>query len=111
MRTPTVSRTMAEVLGLLLQAWQEGAELHGWLIMRGLRRSGPAVYAALDQLEDAGWTTASWEALPAGENRARRRYYRLTASGVEAARQHAIPVETERPRWWRPQPGFGMAAR
>ncbi|MDR7276712.1 hypothetical protein [Catenuloplanes atrovinosus] len=111
MATPTVTRTMAEVLGLLLQAWQEGSELHGWLIMRSLRRPGPAVYAALDALEDAGWTTATWEALPSGTRRARRRYYRLSAAGVEAARQHATLPEPERPRWWRPQPGFGMAAR
>jgi PadR family transcriptional regulator len=87
-----------DVLGLLLQAWEDDTELHGWLIMRALRRSGPSVYRALDRLEDAGWVTASWEALGAGEKRPRRRFYRLTAN-----RRNGLPSRNS-PGWTRKRP-------
>lgn len=102
---------MVDVLVLLVQAWEDGAQVHGWLIMRSVRRSGPTVYAALDRLEDAGWIEGSWELLPAGEDRPRRRFYRLTAHGAEAARGLlGEPSRTPPPRL-RPQPGFGLIAR
>jgi DNA-binding PadR family transcriptional regulator len=75
-----------------------------------VRQSGPTVYRVLDRLEDAGWITGSWEVLPAGQNRPRRRYYRLTAAGVEAARaQRPVPAVPPARRL-RPQPGFGLTS-
>lgn len=99
-----------DVLALLLDAWNENTELHGWLIMKSLRRSGPLVYSVLDQLEDAGWIAGTWETLPPGKRRARRRFYRLTATGVEAAR-HEVTAAAKPRAQLRAQPGFGLVAR
>jgi DNA-binding PadR family transcriptional regulator len=98
---------MLDVLALLLQAWEDKIEPHGWQIMRSVRRSGPAVYRALDRLEGAGWITASWEVLPAVQQRPRRRHYRLTAAGVEAARAQLTAVGATQSLGLWPQPGFG----
>ncbi|MEH1130841.1 PadR family transcriptional regulator [Micromonospora sp. CPCC 206061] len=110
MAAPRMTGAMHDVLALLLEAWNEKREPHGWLIMKSLRRSGPAVYSALDRLEDKGWITGTWEVLPEGERRARRRYYRLTATGVEAARSAVAESQRATPQL-RPQPGFGMVLR
>lgn len=104
---PTQS-AMLDVLGLLLQAWQDKVDLHGWMIIKSVRRSGPAVYAALDRLEDAGWVSSSWEVLPAGQSRPRRRYYRLTASGAQAAQERITVAAASPGLRLRPQPGMGM---
>jgi PadR family transcriptional regulator PadR len=104
-----MSGAMFDVLALLLQAWEDKTEVHGWLIMKSVRRSGPSVYHVLDRLEDAGWVVGSWETLPPRQNRPRRRYYRLTAEGAEAARRRiAAPVTAQTGRL-QPNPGFGMA--
>jgi DNA-binding PadR family transcriptional regulator len=84
MAPPRLTGAMVDVLALLLQAWDEKAEVHGWLIMKSLRRSGPTVYRVLDRLEDAGWIAGSWEVLPPGESRPRRRYYRRWPPGCAA---------------------------
>jgi DNA-binding PadR family transcriptional regulator len=110
MADPPVSRATADVLTLLLQAWQDGAELTGWEIMRRTRRSGPTVYTVLDRLEDAGWVGASWEPVPPHERRARRRYYRLTATGAETASSQLAHAPPAGPRRLRTQPGFGRLA-
>ena len=75
MAPPAMNRATTDVLGLLFQAWEQQTEVHGWQLMRSLRRSGPTVYAVLDRLEDAGWVTGSWER-PAdrADGRPRRRY-------------------------------------
>jgi DNA-binding PadR family transcriptional regulator len=99
---------MIDVLDLLLRAWEENIEVHGWLIMKTLGRSGPAVYGVLDRLEDAGWTTSAWQALPEGKKRPRRRLYRLTAYGVEAARQHVPLRATRYEGGLRLKPGFAQ---
>lgn len=45
------------------------------------------VHPILARLEGAGWLVSRWEDVdPRTEGRAARRYYRLTASGVEQAR-------------------------
>ena len=80
-----ISGAMVDVLALLLQAWEDGTDVHGLMIMRSVRRSGPAVYKVLDRLEDRGWIDSHWEVLEPGEKRPRRRYYRLSASGAESA--------------------------
>ncbi|MFC6016378.1 PadR family transcriptional regulator [Plantactinospora solaniradicis] len=109
MATPQISNAMLDVLALLLRAWEEKTEVHGWLIMKSLRRSGPVVYGVLDRLEDAGWITGSWEVLPARQDRPRRRFYTLTAAGAEVARQQLTAAVPVRPRF-RIQPGFGLIA-
>ena len=110
MVAPRLTGVTADVLALLLQAWDDGVEVHGWLLIKSVRRCGPTVYQVLDRLEDAGWVSGSWEVLPAGQKRPRRRYYRLTAAGVEAARARR-PVPAAPPaRRLRAQPGFGRTA-
>src|SRR5689334_11927889 len=53
-----MTRAMLDVLALLLQAWEDKTDLHGWSIMKSVHRSGPVVYGVLDRLEDAGWISA-----------------------------------------------------
>ncbi len=62
-------------------------ELYGVEIcaLAGLR-SG-TVHPILARLEGVGWLTSRWEEIDASvEGRPARRYYRLAADGVEAAR-------------------------
>ena len=61
----------------------------GLTVAAEVKRFPPRVYAALVQLEDAGWVESSWQA-PAPGERLRRRLYRLTPGGrVAAAREVA----------------------
>lgn len=97
---------MLDVLALLLRAWEEHQDAYGWLIIKEVRRPGPVVYAAIDRLEDAGWIAGTWEQLEAGERRPRRRYYTLTAAGVEAARERAVAPAPASVRPLRPRLAF-----
>jgi DNA-binding PadR family transcriptional regulator len=81
-----VTGPLLDVLELLLHAWQGDEDLHGWAIMKAVKRSGPTVYGVLDRLEDADWVTAQWEVQHAESSRPRRRFYRLTPNGEVAAR-------------------------
>jgi hypothetical protein len=108
MAPPRLTGAMVDVLALLLQAWEDDVDVHGWLIMRSLRRSGPTVYRVLDRLEDAGWIAGQWEVLPPGQQRPRRRYYRLSAEGVEAARANRLVPASPPPGRLYPAPGFGV---
>jgi DNA-binding PadR family transcriptional regulator len=77
------------VLSLLLQANRDGRELDGWQIKKGIHRSGPAVYNAIDELEDAGLVEGYWNPQLAGDGSPRRRCYRLSAGGLVTARHLA----------------------
>lgn len=77
---------------------------HGYVISKRIRDATGArrltshgtLYKALGRLVDLGLLEATWEdpAEAAAENRPRRRYYRLSARGVEVAR-HAEEVVAE----------------
>jgi DNA-binding PadR family transcriptional regulator len=112
MADPPLTRATIDVLALFLQSWDEESDLHGWLIMKSVGRSGPTVYSVLDRLEDAGWISGFWETLPVdAPHRPRRRYYRLTAAGAAAAREQ-VPLPAPRPLGrLRTQPGFGYVQR
>jgi Transcriptional regulator PadR-like family len=56
-----VTGPLLDVLETFLRAWQNNEDLHGWTIMKRVRRSGPTVYGVLDRLEDAGWIDGHWE--------------------------------------------------
>ena len=78
---------LLDVVEVFLVALQEGnEELHGWAIMKSAKRTGPTIYGILDRLESAGWVTGRWEQQPPDTNKPRRRFYRLTPTGVLAAR-------------------------
>src|SRR6266550_2317848 len=88
-RMPDLTRVTApllDVLEVFLWAVARGQELHGWVIMKAVKRSGPTVYGVLDRLEDAGWITGRWEDQHPEPNKPRRRFYRLTPTGTVAAR-------------------------
>ena len=62
-------------------------------------RSG-TVHPILARLEGVGWLTSRWEDIdPQTEGRPPRRYYRLTAEGVVAARAALAKA-------YRPRPGL-----
>jgi PadR family transcriptional regulator PadR len=71
-----------------------GPECHGFLIaslVRGTRNTKlltayGTLYRALSRLEKAGFLTSRWEDISslAGENRPRRRLYRITDAGSKA---------------------------
>lgn len=83
-----VTSPLLDVVEVLLAALRDGvAELHGWAIMKTVKRTGPTVYGVLDRLEEAGWIESRWEVLPAEANRPRRRFYRLTSTGTVASRE------------------------
>jgi PadR family transcriptional regulator PadR len=81
-----VTGPLLDVLEVFLQASSDNAELHGWAIMKAVKRSGPTVYGLLDRLEDAAWITGRWEDQLPKSNKPRRRFYRLTPTGIAAAR-------------------------
>ncbi|MEV6445105.1 PadR family transcriptional regulator [Amycolatopsis sp. NPDC051716] len=81
-----VTASLLDVLVVLLDGFAQGEDVHGWAIMKTIKRSGPTVYGVLDRLEDIGWVTGRWEDSPPESNKPRRRFYRLTPHGESAAR-------------------------
>jgi DNA-binding PadR family transcriptional regulator len=77
------------ILGLLLQAYRDGRDVDGWQIKKAINRSGPAVYKAIDELEDAGLVEGYLNPQLEENNSSRRRCYRLSAGGLAAARRLA----------------------
>lgn len=81
-----VTAPLLDVLEVLLDVHRQDAEVHGWQLMRTTRRAGPTVYRVLDRLEDSAWVTARWEQANPDPSRPRRRFYRLSPTGLAAAR-------------------------
>ncbi len=88
-------------LGLLRS---DAAEFYGYAIAREIREQGDTrqltahgtLYRALERLEKAGLLASRWEdpELAAGEERPRRRLYRITAEGATAAAAAGVPAST-----------------
>jgi PadR family transcriptional regulator PadR len=101
-----VTGPLLDVLEVFVRAFNEDAELHGWAIIKAVKRSGPTVYGVLDRLEDAGWITGRWEDQHPEPNKPRRRFYQLTPTGVVEAREL---LAARRPQVFlrppRPEPG------
>jgi PadR family transcriptional regulator PadR len=73
------------VLGALLEDVR--AERYGLELADLAGLATGTVHPILARLEGVGWLESRWEDVdPRTEGRAARRYYRLTASGVEQAR-------------------------
>jgi PadR family transcriptional regulator PadR len=92
------------VLEALLQDPER--ELYGVEIGEYANLMSGTVHPILARLEGLGWLTSRWEDIdPQVEGRPARRYYRLTADGVSAAR--AALERAHRPvlRRLRPQVG------
>jgi PadR family transcriptional regulator, regulatory protein PadR len=82
-----VTRPLVVLLAVLLHAYMNDEELHGYALMRLAHLSGPSTYRNLDRLEDADLVEMRWEDLPPGEERPRRIYYRLSPTGAAVARK------------------------
>ncbi|WP_067452087.1 PadR family transcriptional regulator [Actinomadura macra] len=80
-----VTAPLLDVLEALLESHRQDAEVHGWQLMRTTRRAGPTVYRVLDRLEDSGWVTTRWEQVNPDPSRPRRRFYRLSPTGLAEA--------------------------
>ena len=80
-----VTEATLDVLDVLLKAHVDGRDVHGWELKKATRRSGPTVYGVIDRLEDARLIEGHWERQEPSDNGPRRRYYRLTGTGVATA--------------------------
>jgi PadR family transcriptional regulator PadR len=82
-----------------------GRELYGVEIGNAADLRSGTVHPILARLEGVGWLTSRWEDIDASaEGRPARRYYALTAEGVQAARAalarayRAAPTRRLRPQ-------------
>ncbi|WP_424533657.1 PadR family transcriptional regulator [Sphaerisporangium viridialbum] len=100
-----ITQPTLDVLEVLLRAYDENTQIHGWAIMKQVKRAGPTVYNVLDRLEDAHLIKGEWEEVAPDANRPRRRFYELTGVGVPAAR--ALLAE-RRPVALKPKPALGF---
>jgi PadR family transcriptional regulator, regulatory protein PadR len=95
------------VLGALLE--DASAERYGLEIADLAELATGTVHPILARLEGVGWLESRWEEVdPRTAGRAARRYYRLTASGVEHARDalaRAYRPPTRRVFVTSPRPG------
>jgi DNA-binding PadR family transcriptional regulator len=82
-----VTRQLTAVLEVLLEAYIQDEDLHGYELMKRACLSGASTYRNLDRLEDAQLVEARWEELSESDDRPRRRYYRLNPTGAAAARK------------------------
>src|SRR5687767_4419068 len=81
-----VTVAVAAVLATFLD--DPAADRYGLDLMRSTGQPSGTLYPILQRLQRAGWVTAEWEAVdPVEAGRSPRRYYRLSADGVEAARR------------------------
>jgi DNA-binding PadR family transcriptional regulator len=73
-----------KVLGVFMRNPRH--ELSGADLIRDLRSFSGTLYPLLARMEHAGWLTSAWEDVEASEvGRPRRRLYRITALGQNAA--------------------------
>lgn len=96
-RTPKMSSSVVNVLEVFLEnpkAVRYGLELGA--------RTGLAsgtIHPVLARLEGAGWLESEWEQIdPSSAGRPRRRFYRLTAAGLEQASAALADVAARRER-------------
>jgi PadR family transcriptional regulator, regulatory protein PadR len=111
-----VTDPLLDVVEIFLQAFNDDVQLYGWAIAKAAKRSGPSVYGVLDRLEGAAWISSQWEGQYPESNKPRRRLYRLTPTGVAAARDllatrraHALRHAPRHPQV-RPEPGLAFVS-
>jgi PadR family transcriptional regulator PadR len=99
---PRMTLQTLAVLQVLANAPLE--EHYGLEICQAAGLAGGTIYPILARLERAGWLTSAWEEIDeSAEGRRRRRFYRLTPTGIERTR-HAF--EEARQTLWLPTPGL-----
>lgn len=80
-----VTPQMLKLLNALAEA--STADRYGFELSKLTGLKSGTIYPILARLEQAGWLTSGWESAEV-PGRPRRRYYRLSGEGVEAARTH-----------------------
>ncbi|GIF53876.1 PadR family transcriptional regulator [Asanoa ferruginea] len=80
-----VTAGVAKVLAAFLH--DPASDRYGLDLMNATGMPSGTLYPILARLRQAGWVRAEWEILDPEAARPPRRYYRLTAHGVAAARQ------------------------
>lgn len=81
-----LSRVTAATLDVLEALMGPDEELYGLKIAENAGRKTGSVYPILARLEEAGWVKSFWERDERDERGPRRRFYRLTPGGLDAAR-------------------------
>jgi len=79
-----VTAGVAKVLAAFLE--DPAADRYGLDLMKTTDMASGTLYPILARLRMAGWVEAKWEQPDPDTSRPARRYYRLTAQGVVAAR-------------------------
>lgn len=82
----TPSRVTDATLDVLEALMGPDDELYGLKIAQHAGRKVGSVYPILARLEEAGWVESSWEREERGERGPRRRFYKFTPEGLDAAR-------------------------
>ena len=80
------SRVTHATLDVLEALMGPDEELYGLKIAQNAGRKVGSVYPILARLEEAGWVESSWEREDRGERGPRRRFYRFSPEGLDAAR-------------------------
>ena len=84
--SPRITLPTAAVLRKMLE--DPTGTYYGLALAEAVNFPSGTIYPILARLEAAGWVHSSWEnADPVIEQRPRRRLYKLTGSGAQAARQ------------------------
>ncbi len=106
MGTPRMTGPTRDVLRVLLEAHPESC--YGLEVVTRTGLPSGTVHPILARLEVSGWGASDWEQIdPAEHGRPRRRYYRLTPKGREAAVAALQRAEAERARRTRrDEPGW-----
>ncbi|MEJ3745938.1 PadR family transcriptional regulator [Actinomycetes bacterium KLBMP 9797] len=88
-----VTIAVVKVLSALLE--EPDRFRYGLDLMAATGLPSGTLYPLLRRMQDAGWVTAEWERLdPVAAGRPARRYYRLTAEGIERAREALAELRT-----------------
>jgi len=80
------SRVTNATLDVLEALMGPDDELYGLKIAQNAGRKVGSVYPILARLEETGWVESSWEREDRDERGPRRRFYRFSSEGLEAAR-------------------------
>ncbi|WP_084434690.1 PadR family transcriptional regulator [Kibdelosporangium aridum] len=82
--SPKVTRSMEDVLYVFMD--DPARSYYGYKLCESAGVSPGRLYPLLARLEATGWLTSGWESNEADQGiEPRRRYYRITSSGMEGA--------------------------
>lgn len=117
LRPKTPPRMTTQTLALLsVMLSAPDAEWYGLQLAQAADLKSGTVYPALARLEQAEWLISSWEDVdPSGAGRPRRRLYRLSGVGADAARsvldEHLkrLTASQHRAGGWRLRPGRSVS--